>query len=92
MDNEDKKIYPVKNVNKWTDKSLLKEIIKDKLDNKEISEDSFSLFNSKLKENGLDYLRQWSNLTEEQKNKYPDGLRNLLDSEAGLKVIFFYKV
>jgi hypothetical protein len=75
----------VNNVNKWTDTSLLKEIIKDKLDNKEITEDSFSLFNSKLKENGLDYLKQWRSLTEEEKDKdgYPRGLRNILDNVSG---------
>ena len=47
-----------------------------------------------MKKNGLKYLREWKKLSEEEKDKdgYPRGLRMILDKEAGLKVIFFYKV
>ena len=47
-----------------------------------------------LENNSLIYLRDWKALSEEEKDKdgYPRGLRMILDKEAGLKVIFFYKV
>jgi len=69
--------------NIYTNNSLLKEIIKEKLEKKEITEDSFLLFNSKLKENGLDYLRQWKSLSEIEKAIFPLGLRKILDEVSG---------
>jgi hypothetical protein len=45
------------------------DIIKDKLDKNEISKKSFETFKSKLEENCLDFLKQWINLNEEQKDK-----------------------
>ena len=55
------------------------DIIKDKLDKNEISNDSFETFKSKLKENCLDSLKDWKELSEKQKIKYPDKLVNILD-------------
>ena len=83
MINEDKKIKkirPVNNVNNWTDNSLLKEIINDLTEYDEIEKDQLKQF---LEKNFLKTVKQLKDLTEEQKQKYPDGLQNILNNVSG---------
>ena len=44
-----------------------------------------------LRKNQLEYLEQWKELSEEEKDKdgYPRGLRKILDEAAGEGIIHF---
>ena len=42
-------------------------------------------FFGKLDEYGLETLEHWKKLTKEEKKKYPDGLKHLLDEKAGIE-------
>ena len=71
---------------KWNNESLLSEIIKDiykKEKLEEYLEEDLKLF----KDNRLINLKQWKELDEKKKEKYPDGLVTILD---GITKVFFY--
>jgi hypothetical protein len=82
LSNEDKKISAV---NKWTDDSLLKEIIKDSTEYDQIEKDQLIQI---LEKSFLKTLKQWKDITEEQKDKdgYPRGIRNTIDNVSGKKI------
>jgi hypothetical protein len=78
----DEGILVVENINKWNDKSTLKEIIKDTIEFDENEKDQLIEI---LQKNFMKTLGQWKPLTAEQKQKYPDGLKNILDNVSGKK-------
>ena len=82
MGNDDKEKISV--IKKWTDNSLLEEIINYSTEYDLIEKDQLIQI---LKKNFLKTLKQWNILTEEQKDKdgYPRGLRNILDNVSGKK-------
>jgi hypothetical protein len=67
---------------KFTDNSLLKEVIKF---SNEYEEDEKDQIYQILEKNFIKTLKQWRKLTEKQKEKYPDGLKNILDNLSGKK-------
>jgi hypothetical protein len=83
LSNEDKQISAVNNVNEWTDNSLLPDIIKEECkDLPKIAETDYLQF---VQTKGIYTLKQWKDLTLEQKQKYPDGLQNVLNNASGKK-------
>ena len=80
MGNDDKEKISV--IKKWTDNSLLEEIINYSTEYDLIEKDQLIQI---LRKNFLKTLKQWNILTEEQKDKdgYPRGLRNILDNVSG---------
>jgi len=79
LSNEDKKIS-VNKVNEWTDNSLLKEIIKDSIVFDQSEKDQLIQI---LEKNFLKTLKQWRDLTEEQKKEFPIGLQSTLNNVSG---------
>ena len=65
----------------WNSESKLDTII----DDSSKSNDNKILFKKSLKDQGLETLEEWSELTKEQKKKYLDGLVVLLDNAADVK-------
>jgi hypothetical protein len=68
----------------WTDDSTLDEIVKyeykrEKMD--EYIKEDLKL----LQKNCLKFLSHWKKVTKEDKKKYPDGLKYLLDEKAGFE-------
>jgi hypothetical protein len=82
QNSSDEGILVVENINKWNDKSTLKEIIKDTIEFDENEKDQLIEI---LQKNFMKTLGQWKPLTAEQKQKYPDGLKNILDNVSGKK-------
>jgi hypothetical protein len=80
LGNDDKEKISV--IKKWTDNSLLEEIINYSTEYDLIEKDQLIQI---LRKNFLKTLKQWNILTEEQKDKdgYPRGLRNILDNVSG---------
>lgn len=63
----------------WGDESKLQDIIKDLFTKQKISNEKIEELIKKLHYNDIYTLKQWKLLTEEDKNGYKRGFRNLLD-------------
>jgi hypothetical protein len=68
----------------WNDSSLLSDILKDNYEKEgklEFFKEDFRL----LQKQRVINLSQWKKLTKEEKKKYPDGLKHLLDEVCGIE-------
>jgi hypothetical protein len=68
----------------WNDSSLLSDILKDNYE-KEGKSEYFEEDWRLLQKQRVTNLRDWKKLTKEEKMKYPDGLKHLLDDVCGIE-------
>eukprot|EP01080_Neovahlkampfia_damariscottae_P000811 gene811-9061_t len=78
---------PNKNTNlvkTWKNNDTLEEIVKVEYKKKNKSEFTKDHI-KRLRDEGLKFLEDWKDLNKEDKKKYPDGLKHLLDKVAGFE-------